>query len=174
MKITGGKYRNLSLHVTDEKKVRPTSSKIREAIFSMIGQDLTDTSFLDAFGGSGIMGAEAFSRGAYPVVISEKNPKIARNISTQLSSISPNISVQNIDAIDSIALQVWDIVFLDPPYAMGIQPFLDTAYISCRDLIIVEMAKESALQVHPDWEIWKDKIYGISRVVILQKKESTQ
>lgn len=173
MRITGGKYRNLTLHVTDEKKVRPTSSKIREAIFSMIGQDLAESSFLDAFGGSGIMGAEAFSRGANPVVISEKNPKIARNISTQISSISPNISVQNIDAINSITQGVWDIIFLDPPYAMDIQVFLDKAYLACRELIIIEMAKENMVQLHPDWEIWKDKIYGISRVVILQKKDST-
>ena len=73
MRITGGKFKNRIVRTTEQKAVRPTSAKIREAIFSMIGQNLEEKSFLDAFGGSGIMGLEARSRGAYPVLISEKN-----------------------------------------------------------------------------------------------------
>ena len=73
MRITGGKFKNRIVKTSDQKKVRPTPAKMREAIFSMIGQNLEGCSFLDAFGGSGIMGLEARSRGAHPVLIVENN-----------------------------------------------------------------------------------------------------
>ena len=69
MHITGGKIAQTSSESFRAKHIRPTSSKVRN-IFPMIGQD-RPVSFLDSFGGSGIMGMEAWSRGA-PVLITEK------------------------------------------------------------------------------------------------------
>lgn len=81
MIITGGKYRGRKIQAPDEKITRPTLSKIREGVFntlfSMIG-DFENKSFLDLFGGSGIMGLEALSRGFEEVLVFEKNPKVAQ------------------------------------------------------------------------------------------------
>ena len=64
MKITGGIYKGRVVQFRKHPSVRPTSSRVREALFSMLGQDLNGRTFLDAFGGSGIMALEACSRGA--------------------------------------------------------------------------------------------------------------
>ena len=81
MIITGGKYKGRKIIAPDEKITRPTLSKVRQGVFntlfSMIG-DFEGKTFLDLFGGSGIMGLEALSRGFEEVVVFEKNPKVAQ------------------------------------------------------------------------------------------------
>ena len=81
MIITGGKYKGRKILAPDEKITRPTLSKVRQGVFntlfSMIGE-FEEKSFLDLFGGSGIMGLEALSRGFENVVVYEKNPKVAQ------------------------------------------------------------------------------------------------
>ena len=169
MKITGGKFRNHSVLFKDSKTVRPTSSKMREALFSMIGQDLSGLSFLDAFGGSGIMGLEAFSRGAAPVCISEQKATVAKQITTVIKGITSEVEVKNIPAEKSMKLQVWDIIFLDPPYRFAIQPILDQAFVQADYLVIAETSGREKVVSPKDWEIWKQKQYGTSQLTIFKK-----
>ena len=81
MIITGGVYKGRKIQAPDEKITRPTLSKVRQGVFntlfSLIG-DFDNKSFLDLFGGSGMMGLEALSRGFASVSVFEKNPKVAQ------------------------------------------------------------------------------------------------
>ena len=81
MQITGGIYKGRKVIAPDENITRPTLSKVRmgvfNTLFSLIG-DFEGKSFLDLFGGSGIMGLEALSRGFERVKVFEKNPKVAQ------------------------------------------------------------------------------------------------
>ena len=81
MIITGGKYKGRKILAPDEKITRPTLSKVRQGVFntlfSLIG-DFEDKCFLDLFGGSGVMGLEALSRGFVEVTVFEKKPKVAQ------------------------------------------------------------------------------------------------
>src|SRR5574344_1550140 len=80
MIITAGKYKGRKVVAPDENITRPTLSKAREAIFSVLFSlmDFDGKSFLDMFAGSGIMGLEAISRGFESVLAVEKNAKVAR------------------------------------------------------------------------------------------------
>jgi len=144
---------------------------MREAIFSMIGQDLQGMSFLDAFGGSGIMGIEAYSRGAYPVVISEKNRKSFRSIQTSIQDLNIDITVRCQPAKRAILSSDWDIIFLDPPYAFDIQPYLDLSFQQSQALVIAEMSIDRISECsHSDWLVCKEKRYGSSKLLIFQKR----
>ena len=179
MHITGGKLRRRPVKVFEQKQIRPTSSKVREAIFSMIGQDLTNVSFLDSFGGSGIMGMEAWSRGAYPVLITEKNPRSVHNIRAQLEIFEASISLQCCDALKGMKGD-WDVVLLDPPYHFDIHPYLKKALKTASWIVIAETAVNSppdpmsieSEMIEKGWRIWKQKHYGASMVTIFQRNTS--
>lgn len=179
MHITGGKLRRRVIKIIDEKGVRPTAAKVREAIFSMIGQDLNGLSFLDAFGGSGIMGIEAWSRGASPVRITEKNGRAFQQIRRQVELFNTSISVQRIDAAKGIDGD-WDVIFLDPPYRLEIHPYLLKALEVASWVVIAETAVEtppnlSVVQPVMDkngWVIWKQKHYGASMITIFRRDTS--
>ena len=64
MRITGGKAKGRHLSSLKGRSIRPTSDKVREAIFNIIGQDITGLKVLDLFAGTGSLGIEALSRGA--------------------------------------------------------------------------------------------------------------
>ena len=163
MHITGGKLRRRSVKFVEKEGVRPTSAKVREAIFSMIGPDLNGVSFLDAFGGSGIMGLEAWSRGAYPVLITEKNPRSVQQIRRHVKDFDATVSVQRIDAVHGINGD-WDAIFLDPPYSLDIHPYLSQAMEVSSWIVIAETAVDSPPNlsiVDPimnknSWTVWKD------------------
>lgn len=169
MRITGGKLKNRIVKFSSQKTVRPTSSKMREAIFSMIGQNLEGYSFLDAFGGSGIMGMEAHSRGANPVMISEKNQSSFREIANAIKELQADILVRRQDAKRSITSKEWDIIFLDPPYAFDIQPYLEFSFTQGTYLVIAEMDERRNFEASLGWKIIKEKYYGSSRLVIFEK-----
>ena len=121
MKITSGKYKYRKLNIP--KGIRPTTEKVREAIFSMAQPWLNGAAVLDLFAGSGAMGLEALSRGAehcYFAELSRANYKIL------LSNIADcgageESTVYNADylsAINKICATgvIMDVVFMDPPY----------------------------------------------------------
>ena len=69
LRITGGQARGRVLKEPVGPGVRPTTDRVREALFSMVGQDLAGQTFLDAYGGSGIVAIEAWSRGAEVTIV---------------------------------------------------------------------------------------------------------
>ena len=125
MNITGGKYNGRKIKAPDEKIVRPTLSKVRMSVFNTLYSILGDfegKSFLDMFGGSGIMGLEALSRGFEKVVVFEKNRTVGEIIKSNYSSMGliPNLFIG-----DSIKLiqnhpEKFDVIYVDPPYMSGI------------------------------------------------------
>jgi 16S rRNA (guanine966-N2)-methyltransferase len=179
MHITGGKLRRRSVDIKNQKGIRPTSAKVREAIFSMIGHNMEGLSFLDSFGGSGIMGMEAWSRGASPVLITEKNRQAVSQIRKQLNTFDASIDVKCIDAIDGFESD-WDVIFLDPPYKIDVHPYLLRALQMSEWLVIVETDASSSptiltvqkVMTARQWTVWKQKHYGASMITIFQRSTS--
>ena len=143
MRVTGGRLKGLNIRTKIGAGVRPTASRIREAIFSIIGQDLTGKTFLDAFGGSGLMGIEAYSRGA-DAVIYEKNRAAFINIQQGLTKSNIKIPLHKLGAEYALKKK-WDIIFMDPPYAHEPQPWLAKAQGQFRDLLVYEHASHVVL-----------------------------
>lgn len=116
-RITGGRLKGRPLPVAVVAGVRPTSSRVREALFSIVGQDLAGQRVLDAFGGSGLLAFEAVSRGA-DVVVVERNPKAAAAIRAAATELQCPVEVVVGDTLARVAgLGRFDGALLDPPYA---------------------------------------------------------
>ena len=174
MIITGGKYKGRKILAPDEKITRPTLSKVRQGVFntlfSMIGE-FEEKSFLDLFGGSGIMGLEALSRGFENVVVYEKNPIVAQILKKNYSTfgLAPNLKIG-----DSLKLlekndTCFDVVYIDPPYYSGVyeEVFKILGKYSYRETIYI--AEHSEPINIEGFSLIKEKNYGGKHVSFYKK-----
>jgi 16S rRNA (guanine(966)-N(2))-methyltransferase RsmD len=104
--------------------VRPTAARVREALFSIVGQDLAGQRILDACGGTGLVAFEAASRGA-EALVTERDPVRARAIAASAAALGlPVRAVQGDAAMLSPALGQFTGIYLDPPYDVDPAPLL--------------------------------------------------
>lgn len=165
MIITGGKYKGRKVCAPDEKITRPTLSKVRQgvfnALFSILG-DFQGKTFLDLFGGSGIMGLEALSRGFEEVTVIEKNLKVVQILKKNYSilGLQPDLKIG-----DSLKLlknldKNFDVIYIDPPYYSGVYEevfeLLDK-YAQSASIIIAE---HSTPLIIKGFNSVKEKNYG--------------
>ena len=119
MRIVGGSARGRRVK-SPPGHVRPTSDRVREALFSIIQNSIKDATFLDLFAGSGAIGLEALSRGARHVVFVDDNAARAAAISRHIEEFgwTDRATVLRLTAKRFLAKsqKTFDIVFLDPPY----------------------------------------------------------
>lgn len=125
IQIIAGKLKGRKLKTPSASTTRPTSAKVREAIFNILGPRVQEARFLDLFAGSGAVGIEAYSRGAKEVVFVEKNPSVGRLLKENLAFLPAGSSeLKNFDAVKAIVKLAeegkhFDIIFIDPPYGQG-------------------------------------------------------
>ena len=170
MNITAGIYKGRKIEAPDEKITRPTLSKVRMGVFntlySIVG-DFEGKTFLDVFGGSGIMGLEALSRGFSQVKVFEKNPKVAQILKKNYQTIGlkPDLmigdSLKLLNKIDGN----FDVVYIDPPYMSGIYEEILSKVQG--DIIIAEHSEDIAFE---GFKILKQKNYGGKIVSFLERK----
>ncbi len=137
MRLTGGRLRGRMLTGAVSAGVRPTSARVREALFSMVGQDLDGWRALDAFGGSGLLGFEAYSRGA-EVTISERRSKVVRRIKQSATELGAVVTVRCADAAAILSEGQWDLIVLDPPYAEDPCIWLERAAPAATEVLVIE------------------------------------
>ena len=150
---------------------RPTSDKVREAIFDVIGSivELEGTTVADLFAGSGAMGIEALSRGAKKAVFVDRSPAAIAMVQANLDSTGlagPEAQVVQAEAAAWLAEGDghFDVAFVDPPYAyVGWEQVF--AGLDC-DLAVLE--SDRALEVPESWEIFKSKRYGGTLVTVVR------
>ena len=118
MRIIAGEFKSRRLVAPEGDQTRPTPDRLREALFSALGDRVEDTVFLDAYAGSGSVGIEALSRGAKRAIFVEKHPKALAALRANLAALGLAHRVTVITTAVSRALptQPADIIFLDPPY----------------------------------------------------------
>ena len=140
MRIVAGKYRHrLIEYPNDAEHIRPTKDRIREALFSSLG-DISNQEVLDLYAGSGAMGIEALSRDASKCVFVDNNKTAIQTVRHNLN----NLKIDNYELLfmdDVKALEMFlekgykfDIVILDPPYKS--ETYIDTInYLINHELI---------------------------------------
>jgi 16S rRNA (guanine(966)-N(2))-methyltransferase RsmD len=124
MRIIAGQYRSRKLVAPSGTATRPTSDRLRETLFNVVGEMVVDSVWLDLFAGSGAVGIEALSRGARMAYFVESNTRAVRAIRENLKSLSireryevqDREVVQALRALDALSVEA-DFCFLDPPYA---------------------------------------------------------
>ncbi|MGB8474590.1 MAG: 16S rRNA (guanine(966)-N(2))-methyltransferase RsmD [Candidatus Acidiferrum sp.] len=128
MRIIAGKYRSRILKSLKGLALRPTSDRLRETLFNVLGPAIVGSRFLDVFAGTGAVGIEALSRGAAEAIFIENHAPAAKLIRQNLDSlkITTGYTILTADALTALqklaarhtpSTPPFDFVFVDPPYA---------------------------------------------------------
>jgi 16S rRNA (guanine966-N2)-methyltransferase len=182
MRITGGRLRGRRLASIGGASIRPTSDKVREAVFSMVGQDLTGWVVLDLFAGTGSLGIEAISRGASSAVFVE-------NARDALRVLRRNLDLCSVLESGAAVVLEWDIragipwrhrvmkgpfdlVFLDPPYREPVRfgvlkDLAASPHLSGGARIVAESSKKETMPEEIGrLKMYDTRTYGDTRIAL--------
>ncbi len=169
MRVTGGTGRGRRLKVPSGSRVRPTSDKVKQALFNILGDRIVDAAFLDLFAGAGGIGIEALSRGARRVVFVDSSREsidvIKHNIEQAEFGDRAKTVLSKVESFLRKQPGSYDIVFLDPPYAEELQPLLEliiaAGVVQTDGIVIAEHFKK---QPSPDeagpLSLYREARYG--------------
>jgi len=186
MRITGGRFGGRTLAAPSDMRVRPTSDKVRQAVFNMLahnnwGAGLDGARVADLFAGTGAMGLEAVSRGASFCLFVDDSAESRALIRTNVEALGLTgiTKIWRRDATDLGPMSPgaggpFDYVFLDPPYRKNL---LAPAFASLRDggwladgaVLIAECAEDETIDAD-GFESLDERLYGETRVVTLREK----
>ena len=184
MRIITGKARGTQLKAPVGETTRPTSERAKEAVFSMLQFELSGTEVLDLFAGSGQMGLEALSRGAKNAVFcdSSKSAQEVIHANALKTKLAPFCEFYSNDYAALLKTfrkkRTFDVVFLDPPYALGILPnaltlLHDYGLLAENAKLVCESAAEADVFADRDelrslFEIVRVSHYGVAFVTVLR------
>ena len=149
LRIIGGKWRGRKISFYDKANVRPSPSRVRETLFNWLQSEIRGARCLELYAGSGILSAEALSRGADQVTLVEKSKLIYQYLTSTFSALP----CSNYELISDTAAKflkqdhaVYDIIFIDPPFNSGelkkiLAQLLNLGVIHMRGIIYVESNK---------------------------------
>lgn len=148
MRVIAGKYRHLSIEQPISDKTRPTQDRVKEALGSILSTRIEGSKILDLFAGSGGIGIELLSRGAKEAVFVDADKVAIKTITSNLKKlqVSENYQIHHNDFQSYLSLakernEVFDIVYLDPPYRyecyQEIADYLLTNHLLSKDGILI-------------------------------------
>jgi len=181
LRIVAGTLRGRRIKAPEGDSTRPTSERVREALFNLIGPVPEGARVLDLYAGSGALGIEAMSRGAGRVVFVERDPRVRLLIEENLAGLGleRQARVEGVDAGSAAAFAEgpFDLVLADPPYgAADLAALLERAgrAIAPDGVVAVEQAAGGELPEPPEsLALWKDRRYGSTRIVLYVRQEET-
>lgn len=185
MRIVAGEFRSRVISAVEGNGTRPTTDKVKEAIFSRIGPYFDGGSMLDLFGGSGNMSFEAISRGIDTSLLCDVSVKAIRTIKANAKTlgVEQKVTVWKMDYHRALQQakeegKTFDLVFLDPPYKKQqiheILNLLDELDLVKDDGdVVCESQKEDVFEDQVGcFEKVKDVTYGITRITYYKKRGS--
>ena len=185
MRIITGKAKGINIKTLEGESTRPTSQRVKEAVFSMLQFDIEGRRVLDLFSGSGQMALEALSRGALYAVLVDRSPeaiKIINNNAIKTKFIA-QCEIRKEDYLSFLSKyrgEKFDIVFLDPPYASGfyepaLKKLVDRDMIKSTSLIVCESDNVEIFghdtYISERFDIIKQTEYGRICITILAPKK---
>jgi 16S rRNA (guanine966-N2)-methyltransferase len=182
MRITGGEAKGRRLASLKGSKIRPTSDRVREAIFNLIGQHVAGFRVLDLFAGTGSLGIEALSRGASWALFIDHSLQSIKQIKKNLAicGYDQSASVLKKELTKGLPWkhpqmkEKFDLIFIDPPYDKKIIPrllreLLKREILASPSLVIAETSKEDVLPaVLEKLKLVDTRIYGDTKISIFQ------
>lgn len=181
MRITGGTGRGRRLQVPAGSRVRPTSDKVKQALFNILGERVVDAAFLDLFAGAGGIGLEALSRGAAQVTFVESSPDslaaIRKNLELPGFAGRARIVPAKVKSFLKKAPEHYDVVFLDPPYAEEPRPLLEllaaSGMVRPQGLVIAEhFRKQPSPENAGALRLFREARYGDTVLAFYELQES--
>ncbi len=176
-------------------KTRPTSSKVREAIISILGNKLKEASWLDLCSGSGAMACETIQKGVKRILAIENQRETSKICRKNLIEVSKTmINSLHVEVICNELIsflkkgpknkkigfirdypsyeQKFDFIFLDPPYESDLyelsqELLLSKKWVKKSTTLICECSSKSLPRIHNGWELNKEKFYGNTSILFL-------
>ncbi|MDR1321503.1 MAG: 16S rRNA (guanine(966)-N(2))-methyltransferase RsmD [Gracilibacteraceae bacterium] len=176
-RVTGGAWKGRRLQTLPGDLTRPTSAKVKEALFSVLGPRVAGASVLDLFAGSGALAWEALSRGAARALLVEKDREAARVLRANRDRLNADAKILQADALLFLAAdagQRFDLVFLDPPYRQGLAAqtldlLKNISLLQYNGVAVAETEAEATLESRPPLELRAAKRYGGARLWFFQR-----
>ena len=172
MRVVAGELRGRPLAAPRGARTRPTSDRVREAAFAILG-DVSGARVLDLYAGSGALGIEALSRGAASAEFVDSSPAAVRTIGDNLDRLGLSAPVRRRDALawlaDAADGATFDLVFADPPYdaAPTAGPRLAEllpSVLTEEAVIVTESNKSSPLEL--PFPVLRERTYGDTRIAV--------
>lgn len=169
LRIIGGIWRSRQVKFIDAQGLRPTPARVRETLFNWLQADLIGSRCMDLYAGSGALGFEAASRGAKSVILVDNNALTCRTLHENAAHLgAAQIKIIQADAFRYLAgdTQTFDLVFVDPPFAMNLAVqtcswLEDKGWLSRHAKIYVETESSLKLEGIPEnWRLLKSKVAG--------------
>ena len=179
MRVITGTARGVVLKTPEGQHTRPTSDRVKEALFSIIQFDIPNAKVLDLFGGTGQLGIEALSRGAKSAVFVDEREDACGLVKENLrrTKLTQNATVIRSDYMSYLkrCREQFDIIFLDPPYNTDL---LDQAlemiatFDICRahGIIVAESAADKVLPAMPaPYRLYREYRYGQIKLTVYHR-----
>jgi len=185
MRIVAGRFKGRTLAAPGDAALRPTSDKVRQALFNIIEHAAFASNFtlegarvVDLFAGTGALGLEALSRGAKFCLFIEEAAQsralIRENVEALGLTGASKIWRRDATALGPLdTLAPFDLAFLDPPYRKGlIAPALRGlaagGWLNANALVVAEAGEDEAMPVVDGFEMLDDRVYGETRIAFVR------
>jgi len=169
-RLTGGVARGRSLAAVPPDGVRPTSARVREALFSMVGHELSGQRVLDACAGSGLLGLEAWSRGAEVVAV-EQDGRTHRQLEANITAVGAAVRAVRGDVLRlAPELGRFDGIVIDPPYALDPAPFVSGLAALTTDWLVLESDRVQPSPEVDELAIDRRRTYGGTSLTIYRRR----
>lgn len=185
MRVIGGSLKGRRLASFRGPGIRPTSDKVREAVFNILPREFPYRTVLDLYAGTGAMGIEALSRGASEAAFVESDKGAAQVIRKNLDICGQKARIIRKDAVKAVEElsrkgESFDLVIIDPPYssellvgtlkAIGLGGLL-----APKGAVVAESAKKAPLEADiPGLEVYDRRRYGDTLVYFLKRSDNGQ
>jgi 16S rRNA (guanine(966)-N(2))-methyltransferase RsmD len=178
VRVVAGKWGGRTIRAPRGTSVRPTTDRVREAVFAILGDDVKGAVVLDLFAGTGAMAIESLSRGAAGAVLVESSPAALGALRANLAALEAEgavcLPVDYREAVRRLSSKgrTFDLVFLDPPYGKGLvgqsAGLLSRAGILAPGAVVVaERASRDPVETLPaEWRERADRRYGDTRITL--------
>jgi len=178
MRIIGGSRKGHKLYEFEGMDIRPTTDRVKESIFNLIQEYISNASCLDLFGGSGALSFEALSRGADNCVCVDVDERSIELIKKNAQNLKfPNFTIIHKDAMEFIRStdEKFSVIFLDPPYNKGfiapvINAICENELLQDDGIIMLESDFSDEHSEFASLEILKQRKYGRSYVTVYQRR----
>lgn len=174
IRIDSGIYKGRRLVENKFDHIRPTTDKVRQALFTKLQFFLPEKKVLDLFCGTGAMGIEALSRGAKQVLFVDKDPRSISMTKENLRNLGISAKVYRCDACLFLQKceEKFDLIVLDPPYKSGLYEkvlpiIFEKKLLAEEGIIVCEHAKEDSFN-YGEFTVFDEKKYGNIILTYLQ------
>ncbi len=183
MRVIAGRYSGRRLSAPKGRSTRPTSDRVREALFAMLG-DVQGARVLDLFAGTGALGIEALSRGARRAVFVERDRRAIEAIEANVARLGlsgEQALIRREDFLGALKVarkrkETYDLILIDPPYGRvgEVGPRLQAglqALLAPGARVVIESDRRAPLGLGPGLAIEKERTYGDTTIAILNRHE---